>query len=917
MTCRVKASHCHYRVTALSAAETYCKLVKDMAYEYRGLSLSIPLSLTCGGEAKSNSHSSFAYPKGSEGAFKGKSAPLGVSSNESGLFFSEDTMVGSADTSFSTANTPYDRSPLATARSVTSAGSESESAQHVPYCPGCARVVPAPQVPCSVCALEEALGGWVLSPPSTATDTDRDRDMDMDGRDIALSATTTPPAVATTAMDEIVANADAGREVPAVAIPPGVADEASADAPVDRTVGVEGGVQVEAVASTLPSAVTTVPHIDNDAPHVVSGPMDSMGDGSREPVERAAGGGHEGEGEGERDEAALSLVEGSIQEGQTPPSVSADADRVEEEGEGGDGDGECEECEEEEEEGDTDEVKKSEDEEDVSDIITVTAEGNFTYVGRFKTRIEGSLVSALNSRRVQDGYGMLLPCDTQSRLCQWTAEDDHALLEYIDQEVGDSASNLFTYPGLTALPKHFLAYRAACLARMTLLDVQTRILLFEALNKHLEEVIPIVNILNKNPSSLGAMIRKLNKYVFLSVKKPLLDRMIAATTATSGADLPAQLILDNMKSMSSKEGSTNESDVNCFVQAYRQLQAKDPIVYRHVFSTDRVFQISFAAEGGIDAGGVFREGVSRIVEDLFSEHFPLLLLCPNGKHEVHCNMDKYVPNPSLTDPTSLKMLEFIGRLMGMSIRVKLCLPFEFPPLIWKKIAGEKISAEDLMGVDAISCRQLHEIKSCTDEGIVDDSSFHVKYGGKLRFAYMRSDGVEEDLVQGSSDKVVTFNNRLEYCALVERAKSCEFDRQVGAIEKGMAEVTPMRILKLFSSQQLEVLVAGSPTLDFELWKSKTEASGLTAGTLDLFWSVMASLTPKEQSGFIRFAWGRSRLPAAKDFTTKMKLSYGHSKLPVAHTCFFSIELPEYATEEEMRAGLLTAINFGVGGILMG
>ena len=80
---------------------------------------------------------------------------------------------------------------------------------------------------------------------------------------------------------------------------------------------------------------------------------------------------------------------------------------------------------------------------------------------------------------------------------------------------------------------------------------------------------------------------------------------------------------------------------------------------------------------------------------------------------------------------------------------------------------------------------------------------------------------------------------------------------------------------------------------------------------------MKSFTPKEQSGFVRFAWGRSRLPAAKDFTTKMKLTVGSGKLPVAHTCFFSVEIPEFTTEIEMRTALLTAINFGVGGILMG
>jgi hypothetical protein len=58
---------------------------------------------------------------------------------------------------------------------------------------------------------------------------------------------------------------------------------------------------------------------------------------------------------------------------------------------------------------------------------------------------------------------------------------------------------------------------------------------------------------------------------------------------------------------------------------------------------------------------------------------------------------------------------------------------------------------------------------------------------------------------------------------------------------------------------------------------------------------------------------------AEDFKTKMKLTPpgGSNPLPVAHTCFFSVELPAYDTEEEMRHGLLTAIHYGVGGILMG
>ena len=72
---------------------------------------------------------------------------------------------------------------------------------------------------------------------------------------------------------------------------------------------------------------------------------------------------------------------------------------------------------------------------------------------------------------------------------------------------------------------------------------------------------------------------------------------------------------------------------------------------------------------------------------------------------------------------------------------------------------------------------------------------------------------------------------------------------------------------------------------------------------------MESLSNREQSAFIRFAWGRSRLPPAKDFTTQMRLTpNSDSRLPIAHTCFFSIELPSYSSKEVLQRRLLYAIH---------
>jgi hypothetical protein len=541
--------------------------------------------------------------------------------------------------------------------------------------------------------------------------------------------------------------------------------------------------------------------------------------------------------------------------------------------------------------------------------------GKLSDVSKFKTRVAGC--SDLREQ-LSSSSATCLPSDIMDITKRWSFEADTALLEFINGEtMGSTNKSFFNKVESIALPLQYVSYRASSLSQFSLLEVQMRIMSIKALNDSMEELIHIINLSNTDPSSLGALVRKYSRYLLLSLKQPMLDQVIKSTTIKSGS--AASMLLDNEKALESRDSKQYDITTSqcCFVQAFQQLSSKDPSVFRYLFSGDRVFQINFKGEDGIDAGGVYREGMSRIIEDLFSPSFSLLILCPNGQHTVHVNMDKYVPNPCQKSALALKMFQFVGRLMATSIRVKLYLPFEFPSIVWKKLVGEEVSQEDLMAIDSVTCSFINSLRDCHLDDVVDEASFLRKYK-QLKFVYTGSDGVERELKKGQEHRTVTFENRHEYCDAVLHARLVEFEEQIAAIASGMNDVIPLRILQLFSWQQLEALVCGNPVFDIALWKSKTETSGLASKTVDLFWKVIESLTTKEQAGFVRFAWGRSRLPSEKDFTTKMKLtSAGSNPLPVSHTCFFSIELPEYPTESAMRHGLLTAIHFGVGGILMG
>jgi len=77
---------------------------------------------------------------------------------------------------------------------------------------------------------------------------------------------------------------------------------------------------------------------------------------------------------------------------------------------------------------------------------------------------------------------------------------------------------------------------------------------------------------------------------------------------------------------------------------------------------------------------------------------------------------------------------------------------------------------------------------------------------------------------------------------------------------------------------------------------------------------MATLTEEEKSAYLKFVWGRSRLPMNLDgLHRKHCIDFYRSRtkdsLPISHTCFFRIDLPEYSTDEILKKRLVYAFTF--------
>jgi E3 ubiquitin-protein ligase HERC2 len=81
-----------------------------------------------------------------------------------------------------------------------------------------------------------------------------------------------------------------------------------------------------------------------------------------------------------------------------------------------------------------------------------------------------------------------------------------------------------------------------------------------------------------------------------------------------------------------------------------------------------------------------------------------------------------------------------------------------------------------------------------------------------------------------------------------------------------------------------------------------------------FWTAFDTLSQEDRRRLVSFAYGRSRLPRNYgDLQHRFKLTVLNPSgnpdnyLPLAHTCFFHIELPRYTSPDICRAKLLIAI----------
>jgi hypothetical protein len=286
-------------------------------------------------------------------------------------------------------------------------------------------------------------------------------------------------------------------------------------------------------------------------------------------------------------------------------------------------------------------------------------------------------------------------------------------------------------------------------------------------------------------------------------------------------------------------------------------------------------------------------------------------------------------------------LQFIGRLIGISIRSSTPLALRLSPIFWKVVlfGGEAVTEADVSKIDIVTWHAVSTMSKFTDSR--DFERVGYTFSILPLFSRVRNeqtggsdDTVLTPLIPNGSTIAVTHSNFQQYRSRLLHFQRAELEGAIAEVRNGIAQIVPLAALRPFSPDKLARLVLGVPRIDIDVLRETTEYTGCSADTpaVQFLWRVLSDLEPSQQVTFLRFVSGRSRLPprslmARSNQHLRIKLipldvagaADGDTgkvlRLPVSHTCMFQLDLPQYRSYEETRErlvfSLLNCIDFGL------
>jgi alpha-tubulin suppressor-like RCC1 family protein len=315
-------------------------------------------------------------------------------------------------------------------------------------------------------------------------------------------------------------------------------------------------------------------------------------------------------------------------------------------------------------------------------------------------------------------------------------------------------------------------------------------------------------------------------------------------------------------------------------------------------------KVVFIGEEGVDEGGVRKEFFQLLIQQLFNLEFGMFVPIQDSR-SIWLNKD----NHWSADEYSL-----VGSLLGLALYNGILLNIHFPTFFYKKLLQMPLEFEDLKSIDLEFHRGLTQLLNYSPKEDIEHvfcrtfSLEYDEYGAKKTV----------ELIPNGQNIPVTHENYQLYAdKLVEWLLKDSVTEQFNALYGGFTKVINPSSLLLLKPEELELLMVGTPHLDFKELENTTEYIGEVSWnaenqTIKWFWEIIqTNLSFEEKQKFLFFVTGSNRAPLGglKNIGLKIqRMGPDSEQLPTAHTCFNVLLLPEYSAKEKVENRLRKAIN---------
>ena len=325
-------------------------------------------------------------------------------------------------------------------------------------------------------------------------------------------------------------------------------------------------------------------------------------------------------------------------------------------------------------------------------------------------------------------------------------------------------------------------------------------------------------------------------------------------------------------------------------------------------------KIIFVGEESQDAGGLIREWLTILFKTILDKETGLF---ERSDTDEISYLIKQNLNPSYN---ILDKYFFIGRILAKALLENLTVNCCFNKVIYQLILGEKIKLNDLVFIDRPlynSLKHLVTMKNeCAENIALCEIYFVYEYNGVDGTHY------QQDLIENGSDILVTQDNLDLY---IDKRIEYFTKSQMGGIKQiisGINTIFPVDYLKIFTSDQLGLLINGTPFIDTEDWRMNTKYKNYNDydNVIINFWDIISNLSQEDLSNFLLFCTGSSRVPIGgfKSLESNrgqvspfeiVKTEYyeGKKNFLRAHTCFNRLDLPNFPDKDTLNEAIKFAL----------